>query len=286
VNVRESEDAPSSFMRPRRTSPGSHPLKGLPCSALRRRIGFEMIAKAPPDGYTLGYASFPFITNSILLPKLPYDAARDFQPVILQVLGTNVLTVTPALPVQSVRELIEYARKEPGKLSYGSIGAGSSQQLSVELFKMLTGTQIVQISYKGIQQAITEAISGQVHVVCDNMPSVLPYVRAGRLRALGVTTLKRSPILPDLPTIAEAGVADYEMSASSGYMLPARTPRDIVMRLNTELNKALTSPAVAEKLTAVGNIIGGGTPEQFAEHLRSETAKWAKVVKSAGLKPE
>jgi tripartite-type tricarboxylate transporter receptor subunit TctC len=190
------------------------------------------------------------------------------------------------LPIRSVKELIDAARAQPGKLSYGSIGAGSSMQLSMELFKMLTGTQIVQITYKGIQQAITDTISGQVHIVCDNIPSTLPHLRAGRLRALGVTTLKRSAILPDIPTVAEAGVADYEMAPSSGYMVPARTPRDIVMRLNKEINKALATPAVAEKFAAMGTPPAGGTPEQFAEHLRRETAKWTKVVKAAGIKAD
>jgi tripartite-type tricarboxylate transporter receptor subunit TctC len=249
-------------------------------------IGFEMIAKSPPDGYTLGYASFPFITNPIMFSKLPYDSARDFQPVILQVLGVNVLTVTPALPIRSVKELIDYARAQPGKLSYGSVGAGGSQQLAVELFKILTTTQIVQVTYKGIQQAITDTIGGQVHVVCDNAPSILPHIRAGRLRALGVTTLKRSPIMPDIPTIAEAGVANYEMAPSSGYVLPARTPREILTRLNVEINKALFTPAIAEKFAAMATPVAGGTPEQFAEHLRRETDKWTKVVKLAGIQPQ
>ncbi len=249
-------------------------------------IGYEMIARAAPDGYTLGYAAFPFITNPIMYVKLPYDTAKDFQPVVRQVSGTNVLTVTPALPVQSVRELVEYARAQPGKLSYGGIGGGGSQQLSIELFKSMTGTQIVQVSYKGMQQAITDTIAGQVHIVCDNAPSILPHIQAGRLRAIGVTGLKRIQAAPDIPTVAEAGVPGYEMAPSSGYVLPARTPRDIVLRMNAEINKALMSPAVSEKLVPAGFVIGGGTPEQFAEHLRRETAKWAGVIKTAGIKPQ
>jgi tripartite-type tricarboxylate transporter receptor subunit TctC len=249
-------------------------------------IGFETIAKAAPDGYTLGYASFPFITNPIMYLKLPYDTAKDFQPVVKQVSGTNVLAVTPALPVRSAQELIEFARAQPGKLSYGSAGAGTSQQLSLELFKIMTGTQIVQVSYKGIQQAITDTIAGQVHIVCDNAPSILPHIQAGRLRAIGVTGLTRLRMAPDIPTIAEAGIPGYEMSPSSGYVLPARTPRDIVLRMNTEINKALMSPAVTEKLVPAGMVMGGGTPEQFAEHLRRETAKWAEVIKLAGIKPQ
>jgi tripartite-type tricarboxylate transporter receptor subunit TctC len=249
-------------------------------------LGFEMIARAEPDGYTLGFAGFPFITNPLMYTKLPYDTARDFQPVVRLFSITNMMTLTPALPVRSVQELVEYARAQPGKLSYGSAGAGTSQQLSLELFKIMTGAQIVQVSYKGIQQATTDAIAGQVHIVCDNTPSILPHVRAGRLRAVGVTTLKRSTVAPDIPTIAEAGVPGYEMAPSSGYVLPARTPRDIVLRLNAEVNKALASPAVSERLAAAGTVIAGGTPAQFAEHLRRETEKWAKVIKTAGIQPQ
>jgi tripartite-type tricarboxylate transporter receptor subunit TctC len=249
-------------------------------------VGFEMIARAEPDGYTLGFAGFPFITNPLMYAKLPYDTARDFQPVVRLFSITNVLTLTPALPVRSVQELIAYARAQPGKLSYGSAGAGTSQQLSLELFKIMTGAQIVQVSYKGIQQATTDTIAGQVQVVCDNTASILPHIRAGRLRAIGVTTLKRTPVAPDIPTIAEAGVPGYEMAPSSGYVLPARAPRDIVLRLNAEINKALMSPGLSEKFVAAGNVIEGGTPEQFADHLRRETAKWADVIKAAGIKPQ
>ncbi len=205
---------------------------------------------------------------------------------VQQVFTSNVMTVTPVLPVRSVQELVEHARGQPGRLSYGAIGAGASQQLSLELLKIMTGTQIMQVSYKGMQQATTDAIAGQVQIVCDNLPSILPYVRAGRLRALDVTTLKRSPILPDVPTIAEAGVPGYEMAPSSGYVLPARTPHNILLRLNAEINKALKSPAVAEKFAAMGSVIAGGTPEQFAEHLKRETAKWAHIIKTAGIQAQ
>jgi len=165
-------------------------------------IGFETIAKAPADGHTFGFAGFPIMTNPSLFAKLPYDAARDFQPVVQSHISTNVLTVSPALPIRSVKELIEAARANPGKFSYGATGAGTGFQLAMELFKMMTATQITQVSYKGMQQAITDAMSGQVHVVCDNAGSILPHVRSGKLRALGVTTSKRSPVAPELPTIA------------------------------------------------------------------------------------
>ena len=249
-------------------------------------IGYEVIAKSAPDGYTFGSALFPFITNPLVYSKLPYDTARDFQPVVLSGFGANLMSVTPALPVRSVRELIEYARAQPGKLSYGTTGAGSAFTLAAELLKFMTGTQIVQVSYKGMQQAITDLIAGQIHLVFDDPPSALPHIRAGRLRAIGVTTLNRLPAAPDIPTIAEAGVPGYEMTPSSGYVLPARTPRDIVSRLNAEINKALRSPAASERAAANGLVIVGGTPEQFAEHLRRETVKYAGVIKAAGIKPQ
>jgi tripartite-type tricarboxylate transporter receptor subunit TctC len=249
-------------------------------------IGYEVIAKSAPDGYTLGYSAFTFITNSLTYSKLSYDSAKDFQPIIRQVSGTNIVGVTPALPVRSARELVELARAEPRKLSYGANGGGSSQQLSIELLKNMTGTQITQVYYKAIQQAIADTIGGQIQVVCDNSPSILPHVLSGRLRAIGVTGLNRIPAAPDIPTIAEQGFPGYEMAPSSGYMFPARTPREIVLRMNAELNKALQSPRFAETVVPSGSTVTGGTPEQFAEHIRRETLKWGAVIKAAGIKAD
>jgi tripartite-type tricarboxylate transporter receptor subunit TctC len=249
-------------------------------------IGLEVIARSAPDGYTFGAAFFSFIINPLVYSKLPYETAKDFQPVVLSGFGANLMSVTPALPVRSVRELIEYARAKPGKLSYGTTGAATAFSLSAELFKSMTGTQIVQVSYKGMQQAITDVTAGQIHLVFDDPPSALPHIRAGRLRAIGVTTRNRLSAAPDVPTIAEAGVPGYEMTPSSGYLLPARTPRDIVLRLNAEINKALMSQAVSERAVANGLVIVGGTPEQFTEHLRRETVKYAGVIKAAGIKPQ
>jgi tripartite-type tricarboxylate transporter receptor subunit TctC len=249
-------------------------------------IGYEVIAKSAPDGYTLGYSAFTFITNPLTYSKLSYDSAKDFQPIIRQVSGTNIVGVTPALPVRSARELVELARAEPRKLSYGANGGGSSQQLSLELLKNMTGTQITQVYYKAIQQAIADTIGGQIQVVCDNSPSILPHVLSGRLRAIGVTGLNRIPAAPDIPTIAEQGFPGYEMAPSSGYMFPARTPREIVLRMNAELNKALQSPRFAETVVPSGSTVTGGTPEQFAEHIRRETVKWGAVIKAAGIKAD
>jgi len=246
-------------------------------------IGFELMAKATPDGYTIGYASFPISTNPSMFAKLPYDFERDFRPVIHQVSALNILAVSPSLPIASVQELVSYARANPDKLSYGISGFGASNHLSIELIKMMTGVRIVPVSYKAIQQAISEAITGQIHVVCDNMGSILPHVKSGRMRGLGVTSPKRSPAMPELPTVAESGLPGYEIMPWSGYVVPKRTSTDIVKRLNAEINKALVSPAVSERLAAIGSMPVGGTPEQFGEHVRKETAKWAKVIKAAGI---
>ncbi len=248
-------------------------------------IGFELMAKATPDGYTVGYASFPIATNPSMFAKLPYDFERDFQPVIHQVSALNILAVWPALPINSVQELVSHARAHPDKLSYGISGFGASNHLSIELMKIMTGTRLVAVTYKAIQQAITETSAGQIHVVCDNMGSILPHVKAGRVRGLGVTSPKRSPALPALPTVAESGLPGYEIMPWSGYVVPKKTSDDIVKRLNAELNKALFSPMVSERMAAMGSIPVGGTPEQFAGHVRRETAKWAQVIKTAGIRP-
>ena len=249
-------------------------------------IGFDMIAKAPADGYTIGFASFAIMTIPAIFVKLPYDAIRDFAPIMQQSIGPNILTVSLSLPVKSVQDLVTLARAQPGKLMYGSSGAGTSIQLSMELFKSLTGTKIIEVSYKGVQQAVTEVIGGQIHILCDNISSILPHVRSGKLRALGVTTQKRSTAVPELPTIAEAGIPGYEMAPSSGYIAPARVPRDILVRLNAEFNKALQSPPITDRFAANGSILVGGTPDHFAEHIRSEIVKWAKVIKTAGINPQ
>jgi tripartite-type tricarboxylate transporter receptor subunit TctC len=248
-------------------------------------IGFELMAKATPDGYTIGYASFPIATNPSMFVKLPYDFDRDFQSVMHQVSALNILAVSPSLPARTVQELIAHARANPEKLSYGISGFGASNHLSIELIKMMADVKLVPVSYKAIQQAITEASTGQIHVVCDNMGSILPHVKAGRMRGLGVTSPRRSPVLPDLPTVAEQGLPGYEIMPWSGYVVPKQTPAGIVKRLNAEFNKALFSPAVSARMEAIGSVPVGGTPEQFAEHVRRETAKWAKVIRASGIRP-
>jgi tripartite-type tricarboxylate transporter receptor subunit TctC len=224
-------------------------------------IGYELLARTTPDGYTFAYISNLIATNPSLYAKLPYDFARDFQPVILYFSGLNVLTVSPAMPVRSVKELIEHARANPGKLSFGSSGVGATPHLSMELFKSMTSTAIVHVPYKGTQQAVTDLIGGQIDILCDNLASLLPLVRSGRLRGLAVTSLKRNAAMPDLPTLDEAGLPGYELTGWSGMAVPAGVPRDIVPRLNDEINKALASPTVIKGITSRGGTPMGGMPE-------------------------
>ena len=247
-------------------------------------IGMQMLAKAAPDGYTIGYAPISALAINPNLMRLPYDSDKDFKMVAQLVFGLHLLTVTPSLPVRSVQELIEYAKNNPGQLSYGSSGSGSTQHVGMEMFKLMSGTQIVHVPYKAIQQAITEVIGGRVHVVFDNLASMGPHVRAGRVRALGVTSLKRTPAFPELPTISEAGIPGFEVTTWSGVVVPAGVPKALVARLNAEINKALASPMAKEKLAGSGYELVGGTPEQFTELVRRETAKWADVIKRTGAK--
>ncbi len=249
-------------------------------------LGYELLARATPDGYTFAYISNFIATNPSLYSKLSYDFARDFQPVIFYFQGLNVLTVSPSLPVRSVKELIDHARANPGKLSFGSSGIGATPHLSMELFKSMTDTAIVHVPYKGTQQAVTDVIGGQIDILCDNLASLLPLVQSGRLRGLAVTSLKRSAALPELPTLDEAGLPGFELTGWSGLAVPAGVPRDIVLRLNAEINKALLSPTVTKGMAIRGGTPMGGTPEEFAEHVRKETERLGKLVKAVGIKPQ
>ncbi len=249
-------------------------------------IGYEVLARAVPDGYTFGYVANGFSVNPFLYSTLPYDGARDFQPVIFATSGTYLLAVTPTQPIRSVKDLIDMARARPGMLSYGSAGTGGGLHVSMELFKYLSGTNIVPVSYKGSQQAITDVIAGQVQMVCDAMSSILPHVTSARVRAIGVTALKRAPALPEVPTIDEAGIPGYEFLSWTGYILPARAPREIMLRLNAEINKALSTPTLSKAISDRGGTVVGGTPEQFGKFIRSDIEKWGKIIKAAGIKPQ
>jgi tripartite-type tricarboxylate transporter receptor subunit TctC len=248
-------------------------------------VGTEVIARATPDGYTMGHGNINTMAiNRSVLPKLPYDNDRDFQAVVLMYNSPNLLAVTLSLPVKSVQELIDYAKKNPDKLVFASTGNGSSVHVGMELFKLMTGTQMVHVPYKAATVAITDLTAGRVQLMADNIQSIGSHVKAGRLRGLAVTSGKRVPAFAELPTIAEAGVPGFDVSAWAGVIVPTGVPRAIIVRLNAEINQALAAPAVREKLPEYGLEIVGGTPEQFAGHIKREAAKWADVVRRSGAK--
>ena len=247
-------------------------------------IGMTLIARAAPDGYSIAYAPLSALVINPILTKVPYETNKDLQMVAQLVFGQHLLTVTPSLPIKSLQELIDYAKANPGKLSFGSSGSGSSQHVGMELFKLMSGTQMVHVPYKAIQQAITEVIGGRIQLTFDNLASMLPHVRAGRVRAIGVTSLKRSPAIPEIPTISEAGVPGYEVTTWSGVVVPTGVPNVIVAKLNAEINKALTSSAAKELLAGSGYELVGGTPQQFAALVKKEVTKWTDVVKRSGAR--
>jgi tripartite-type tricarboxylate transporter receptor subunit TctC len=248
-------------------------------------IGSELVAKSAPDGYTLLMGTVgTHAINPSLYAKMPYDHVKDFTPVILVAGVPNVLVVHPSVPANTVAELIAYGKANPGKLNFASSGSGTSIHLAGELFKVQTGLQMTHVPYKGSAPAIQDLLGGQVQLMFDNLPSALPQIKAGKLRALGVTSATRAAALPDVPTIAESGLPGFEASSWFGLLAPAGTPADVVARLDAEVAKWLASPEAKEKLLAQGAIAGGGTPEDFAKHIAAETAKWAKVVKESGAK--
>jgi len=246
-------------------------------------IGADLVAKSAPDGYTLVMGTVgTHAINASLYKKMPYDTVKDFAPITLVAAVPNVLVVHPAVPAKSVKELIEYAKANPGKLSFASSGNGTSVHLSGELFKAMAGVSMTHIPYKGSAPAIIDLMGGQVQLMFDNMPTALPHVKAGRLRALAVTSAKRSPAMPDLPTIAEAGVAGYEAESWFGVLAPAGTPSAIVTKLNGEIVRILGLPEIKERLLSQGAEPVGNSPEQFAAHITAEMAKWGNVVKASG----
>ena len=248
-------------------------------------LGTEMIARATPDGYTMGHGNINTMAiNRSVMAKLPYDPDRDLQAVVLMYYSPNLLAVTPSLPVKSVPELIGYAKRNPDKLIFASTGNGSSVHVGMELFKLMTGTQMVHVPYKSAPVAITDLTAGRVQLMADNIQSIGPHVKAGRLRGLAVTSGKRVPAFAELPTVAEAGVPGFDVSAWAGVIVPTGVPKTIIAGLNAEMNKALATSAVREKLPEMGLEVAGGTPEQFAGHIKSEAAKWADVVKRSGAK--
>jgi tripartite-type tricarboxylate transporter receptor subunit TctC len=246
-------------------------------------IGTEIAAKAPPDGHTLIIVSVGFATAELLYGKLAYDPFRDFVPVTLLTHGPAILMVNPAVPVKSVKELIAYARARPGQLSYGSSGTGSPSHLEVELLASMTGVQFTHVPYKGMAPALTDLLGGQIQMSMPTIPGGLPHAQSGRLRALGVSGAKRSVAAPDVPTIAEAGVAGFEASNWYGLVAPAGTPRAIVAKLNQEIGRVLMLPDLRAKLLAMGMEVESNTPEAFAEYLNNDAVKWGRVIKAVGV---
>jgi tripartite-type tricarboxylate transporter receptor subunit TctC len=250
-------------------------------------IGSDLAAKAPPDGYTIlmGTSSTHAVAPS-LYSKLPYDPVRDFAPVTLVASATILLAVHPSLPTRTVRDLIALAKKQPNALAFASSGNGGISHLVGEHFKSIAGIQMLHVPYKGDTPALIDLVSGQVHLMFGTAVSFLPYVKAGRLHALAVTNPKRSPIVPDVPTVAESGLAGFEALQWFGIFAPTATPKDIVSRLHADIVKAARLPDVRDRMTSLGADVVGSTPEQFAAFQKADTAKWAKVVKVSGAKIE
>ena len=249
------------------------------------QLAAELVAKAPPDGYTIMMAHIAAISIlPSLISKLPYDAQKDFAPVSLSAIGPNLLVVHPSVPARSVKELIALAKARPGQLQYASPGAGTVQHLAGELFKLQAKVDMLHIPYKGSGQSIVDLISGQVHLDFDAVPPVINYVRQGSLRALAVTSAKRFSLLPDMPTVEEAGVKGFDMSTWWGIVAPGGVSKEVVNKLNAEMVKAIRQPDTKEKIAGVGADTVGNTPEEFAAFIRSETEKYARIVKAGNIK--
>ena len=247
-------------------------------------IGADAVAKAAPDGYTLLMATTGVMSiNQALYKNMPYDAGRDLDPVVFVASITNVLIVSAESPLKSAAEVLAVARQSPGRLSFASSGAGSSTHMSAELFKAMAGVDLLHVPYKGSGPAMLDLIAGRVSLMFENMPGAVPHMKAGKVRALAQTGEKRSPALPEIPTVAEAGVAGYESLSWSGIALPAGAPKEVMARLNREINTILAQPDMRLKLAEQGAEAVGGSPESFARHVRQERDKWAGVVRAAGI---
>src|SRR5688572_12111063 len=248
-------------------------------------IGIDLTAKSAPDGYTIcmGPIGALAITRH-MVAKLPYDIERDLQPIALVARGHLLLAVSPSFPVRSVKELIDYAQKNPGKLTNASSSNGSPGHVAGEMFKHLTNTQIVHVPYKGGAMAINDLIAGHVQVIWESLNSIAPHARSGKVRSLAVSGARRSPGFPDLPTIAEAGVPGYEAGTWTGVIAPANLPRPVLAKLNAAVNEAIRSQLFTERFAMIGDEPAGGTPEQFADTIRRDSARWAEVVKRSGAK--
>jgi len=249
-------------------------------------VGTEFVARSAPDGYTILQLTVAQSISATLYTKINYDVEKDLAPAAMVALVPNVMIVHPSVPAKSVAEFIALAKAKPGKINFASSGSGTSIHMSAEMFKMLTGVNIVHIPYKGSGPALADMLGGQVDVMFDNLTSSIGHIRSGKLRALAVTTVTRYPELPELPTMQEAGVPGYEATAWFGIVVPRGTPRDAIARINGEVNKALAQADVKEKLAQQGALARSWTPEEFGSFIHNEVVKWAKVVKASGAKVE
>ena len=247
-------------------------------------IGTDIVAKAPPDGHTLLVTPAPFTIVPSLSPKLPYDPQRDFEPITLINTTPLVVVVHPGVPAKSVKELIGLAKAKPGALNYGSSGSGGSNHLAGELFNAMAGVKMVHVPYKGNAPALTDLVGGHVDLVFNGLTSALPLIKSGKLRALGMTSLKRASALPEIPTLDQQGLKGFQAVAWNGLTAPGRTPKEIIARLNTDVLKVIRSPELAEKLKAEGSDPVGSTVDDYAAFLRDEIAKWRKVIQFANIK--
>ena len=249
-------------------------------------IGMEHLAKSAPDGYTLGVATLTFALNPSLFAKLPYDTEKDFAPVSLVSIVPFVMAIHPSIPARSVKQFTALAKSQPGALNYSSSGIGSASQMAAELFKYMTGTSIIHIPYTGGGPAMIALLSGQVSMFVISIPAGHPHFKSGKLVPLGVTSAKRDPTLPDVPSIAEAGLPGYELLEYQGIVAPAATPRAVVARLNQEIVKALASADLKERFVTSGAYVVGSSAEELTAHVKTQIAAWAKVIKAAGIKLE
>jgi tripartite-type tricarboxylate transporter receptor subunit TctC len=249
-------------------------------------VGTEFVAKSPPDGYTVILLPNSFATNPSFYPKLPYDTLKDFAPIGQIAQSPQMLVSHPSFPPRTVKELLAFAKAKPGQVSYGTSGNGSFGHLGVALLTSMTGAQFTHVPYKGTAPAVNELVGGHIPLMMSSMIATLPHVRAGRLRIIGLTTARRSPAIPEVPTIGESGVPGYEATLWYGFLAPARTPDAIIRRLNTELGAVIRDPGVVEKLSTQAVEPAHTSPEQFATLIRNEIPKWAKVISASGMKPE
>ena len=249
-------------------------------------IGTDITSKAPSDGHTMLINNVSLAVNATLIEKLPFDTLRDLAPVSLLGRQPNVLVVHPGVAASSVSELLSLARSKPGQITYGSGGVGTASHLATELMKLMTRTDMVHVPYKGLGPALTDLMGGRLQLIISTLASALPQVKSGKLKPLAVTTAQRSSFFPELPTMNEAGVAGYEFSTWYGLLVPARTPAPVVGKLNVETVKVLNSPALKQQFAGQGLEPGGSTPSEFAAYLKSETAKWAKVIRAANIRSD